>query len=261
MVISLHATLMFPIVLGHEDFVADVQQVGGQSQPVVYLEGGLGVYILVGGPAHVLFGSFVKQVQVAPADGGNPSAVVPAVTRMAGGEQGGVEETESHFVVLLRRRLQRGHVHDPAQALPEGRRKAPGVDIHGTDDPRIDGAEDAVEILQVKRVVQAQPIEAHHGFAGFPAAHVGPGADAVGYHPRQTGHSAQRIVPEIGHVVDVLARQQGDGFADGPGELKLAGRDDDSSMVGPVTRRSRVASPDRQLHPPLWHPPPRSRAR
>ena len=142
------------------------------------------------------------QVQVAAPRGNGPVAgpvVEAAVERDARGQQG-----RDGLALELRSRQARRDVDDAAAAIAEGDGKAAGVDPDVADDSRVDRAEDAEEVLQVIRVVEAQVVEAHQRLICRPAAQVNAAGEVLARDARQARHRADRVLADVGQRFELV---------------------------------------------------------
>ena len=130
------------------------------------------------------------------------------VVELRGGERAGVEQVEPELEVARVRGPHRRGVDDRAHAIAVHDRKAARVELDAVDQPRIEQADRAQEILQVERLVQPQPVEHDRGLVRLAAAHRADAGEAVGGRAGQALHGAQRLVGEARHVLHLLLREE-----------------------------------------------------
>ena len=118
-----------------------------------------------------------------------------------------IEKTQREFALGRIRRGQRLDLDDPAHSIAEGRRKGARVDLDAVDDARVYGAEDVLEILEVERVEQTQPVEADERFVHLAATDVRLGGEITRRRARQPGHGAQRVVADVRQRLEVGCRK------------------------------------------------------
>ena len=88
-------------------------------------------------------------------------------------------------------------IDHPAHAVAEVRRKAARIHVDRADECWVDGAEDALKVLEVEWVRKPQAIEAHEGLVGRAAAHVELRTQVRGSSARQSCQRSQRIVADV----------------------------------------------------------------
>ncbi len=123
-------------------------------------------------------------------------------------ERAGVEQVEPELEVARVCGPHGRGIDDRAHAIAVHDRKAAGVELDAVDQPRIEQADRAQEILQVERLVQPQAVEHDRGLVRLAAAHGADAGKAVGRRAGQALHGAQRLVGEPRHVLHLLLRQE-----------------------------------------------------
>ena len=131
-----------------------------------------------------------------------------AVLELRGGERAGVEQVDPDLEIARIGGPDGRGIDDRAHAIAEEDRKTAGVELETVDQPRIEQAHRAEEILQVKRLVQSQPVEHDRGLVRLATAHGTDAGKAVGGGARQTLHRSQRLVGEARHVLHLLLREE-----------------------------------------------------
>jgi hypothetical protein len=146
-----------------------------------------------------------QQVEVPASHRGEP--VAASVVETVTGQQSRAEEPQRQHADRRIRDLERFHVDHAAHAVAEVDRITAGVHLDRAHQCRIDRAEDALEILQVERVVQAKPVETHQRLVDVAAADIGLRGEAAGRGTRQPGDGAQRIVTEVGQTLEIIGHE------------------------------------------------------
>ena len=156
--------------------------------------------------AEVVLAEIREVAEVAAASG--HQRVAATAGELRGGERAGVEQVEPELEVARVRGPHGRGIDDRAHAIAVLDRKAAGVELDAVDQPRIEQADRAQEILQVKRLVQPQPVEHDRGLVRLAAAHGADAGKAVGRRAGQALHGAQRLVGETRHVLHLLLREE-----------------------------------------------------
>ena len=112
----------------------------------------------------------------------------------------------------------RRDVEDAAGAGAVAHRKAAAVDVQALDRARVDRTEQALEILEMKRIEQRHAVVTDQQFVARGAAHVGPGG-GVGGHAGQRAQCAQRVVDTARDLAHLAQAQR----ARRPGRARIDG--------------------------------------
>jgi hypothetical protein len=146
-----------------------------------------------------------EQVEVAAPYGREPVAasVAEAVAR----EKSGTEEPERQHPDRRVGDHERIDVDHAAHAVAEIDGITAGVDLDRAHERGIDRAEDALEILEVKRVVETEAVEPHERLVDVAATDVGLRGEAAGRGPRQPCNGTQRVVAEIGQPLEIVGHE------------------------------------------------------
>ncbi len=99
-------------------------------------------------------------------------------------------------------------VDDGAHAIAIGRREAARIELDAVDQPRVQQADGAVEILEMKRLVQSQAVQQNGGLVGLAAANRPHARDAVGGRAGQALHGPQRFIRQARHRLHFVLGQK-----------------------------------------------------
>jgi len=103
---------------------------------------------------------------------------------------------------LFYSRVDRIHQHGTAELISVAQRQAAGINLDTFDDSRVDRTENILEVSRMIRVEQFVAVQEYRGFTILATAEIGPGRYAGRCQSRQYLHGAQRIVTNIGKVLD-----------------------------------------------------------
>jgi hypothetical protein len=229
------------VVEVQEERVAGREEPEGHAVAIVETVAGPGEQIPVAGfELRFLLVFFVRggeqpqhDVEVTAPSGDEPVAPAVAALVIAENSRGagpGVGEAQPE-IDLGTGRLAGRHVHHAGRAVAVLGGESARQQIHPADGFRIDDAEEAVELFQVKRLEELLPVQLDQRLAGQAAANVELRRRAVARHARHDPDHAIEVVGEVRHAPDLLAveRHAGGGRV---ADQRVAGHDVDLAEGG-----------------------------
>ena len=149
----------------------------------------------------------VREIADVAATAGEQRVPAPA-GELRGRERARVEQIEPDLEVARVHGPHGRRVDDRAHAIAVLDREAARVELEAVDQPRVEQAHRAQEVLQMERLVQAQAVEHDRRLVRLAAAHRADAREAVGGRAGQALHGAQRLVGEARHVLHLLLREE-----------------------------------------------------